>query len=94
MNAMLLSLDGSAKMLNRDDMSWFYNEFSDVVLTRTSIRRSLNLRRVLAHLLKNGMSLGCESPGLRRKRGVVPLPTKTARQPYRALLPSEWVENA
>jgi len=42
MNTTLLSLDGSAQTLNRDDMSWFYNEFSDVVLTRTSIRRSLN----------------------------------------------------
>jgi hypothetical protein len=78
MNAMLLSLDGSAKMLNRDDMSWFYNEdeFSDVVLTRTSIRRSLNQRRVLAHLLKNGMSLGFESPGLGGKGELYLSPRK------------------
>jgi len=32
MNTMLLSLDEFAKTLNRDDMSWFYNEYSDVVL--------------------------------------------------------------
>ena len=32
MNTMLLSLDRFAKTLNRDDMSWFYNEYSDVIL--------------------------------------------------------------
>jgi hypothetical protein len=29
---MPLSLDGFAKTLNRDDMPWFHNEYSDVVL--------------------------------------------------------------
>ena len=56
MSTQPLSLDRSAKKLNRDDMSWFYNEFSDVVLTRTSIRPSLNQSGALDHLLTNGLS--------------------------------------
>jgi hypothetical protein len=64
MNTPLLSLDESSKTLNRVDMSWFYNEFSDVVLRRTSIRRSPNQSCVPEHLLTNRLSLGCEPPGL------------------------------
>ena len=78
MNTLLLSLDESAKTLNRDDMSWFYNEFSDVVLTRTSIRRSLNQSRVLEHLLTNGLSSGCEPPGLGGKGELYLSPRKLA----------------
>ena len=72
MSTQPLSLDRSAKKLNRDDMSWFYNEFSDVVLTRTSIRRSLNQSRVLEHLLTNGLSPSCEPPRLGRKGELYP----------------------
>ena len=92
MNTQLLSLDGSANTLNRDDMSWFYNEFSDVVLTRTSIRRSLNQSRVLEHLLKNGLSPGCEPPGLGGKGELYLSPRKLADN-LRCLVPAQQLSD-
>jgi hypothetical protein len=76
MNTTLLSLDESSKTLNRDDMSWFYNEYSDVVLTRTSIRFSLNQRpraRTSAH---ERMSHSCEPPGFGGKGELCLSPPK------------------
>ncbi len=86
MNTLLLSLDGFAQTLNRDDMPWFHNEFSDAALTRTSIRRSLNQRPRAEHLLTNGLSPGCEPPGFGGK-GELYLPPRKLADNLRCLVP-------
>ena len=74
MNTLFISLDGFAETLNRDDMSWFYNEFSDVVLTRTSIRRSLNQRPRARSSAHERIESWLRAAWFRRKVRVVPSP--------------------
>ena len=72
-----LPLDGFSQTLERDDMSWFYNEYSDVVLTRTSIRLLLNQRPRAQSSTRERMNQSCEPPGFGGEGRIVYLPMKT-----------------
>ena len=76
-----LPLDGFSQTLERDDMSWFYNEYSDVVLTRTSIRLLLNQRPRAQSSTRERMNQSCEPPGFGGEGRIVSLPMKTGGPP-------------
>ena len=93
-----LPLDGFSQTLERDDMSWFYNEYSDVVLTRTSIRLLLNQRPRAQSSTRERMNQSCEPPGFGGEGRIVSLPMKTGGPPqmslpYAVLLPTMGFES-